>query len=110
MERFLTLNKGLPSRFPRHLRIDFKPYSVEELIRIFCNMMKYDPEGPIVSAVTESSSFEDHLSLYLGSRAPLDGNARSVRELFERVRHIRQQLMAVSLCNRLSEHLVSFSA
>jgi Cdc6-like AAA superfamily ATPase len=79
MENFINSNPGLRSRFNRY--IHFEDYSAEELYEIFCLQMKKN----------EYTMTEDNCNLLkkyfvdILNNKPKDfGNARFVRNLFER--------------------------
>ncbi|WP_283135815.1 AAA family ATPase [Rhizohabitans arisaemae] len=79
MDRFLTANPGLDSRFSR--RIAFPHYSVEELVEIFLlqtRAAEYDCPDDTVEAVRRRIATEP--------RGESFGNGRFVRNLFESAR------------------------
>ncbi len=80
MERFLASNPGLPRRFPRV--IHFEDYSPDELIEIFCSMVKK-------SELRLSDGVLDKVRTVLAKRKEKAGsnfgNAGEVRNLFEQI-------------------------
>ena len=90
MESFLASNPGLSSRFGKV--IDFPNYSLEELWLILCsfaNKNSYDIDADV----------KDFILPYFGvdilSKGPLFGNARYVRNVFEKALQIHaSRLMA----------------
>ena len=77
MDRFLSSNAGLASRFAKRLR--FPDYTDEQLIAIFISMVTQ--AGLIVG-----DGIEERLALTLSrvARGPSFGNARFMRNVFER--------------------------
>lgn len=97
MNAFLRTNPGLRSRIPNEIHFD--DYSVEEMVSIFEGMIKKD-----------RYSYHDHETverirhlIETKSKAPDFGNARGVRNLYEKVksaqdeRLLRQQEKGVEL-------------
>lgn len=80
MEEFIDSNPGLRSRFSRY--IHFPDYSAEELYEIFLlNMKKFD-----YRLTADAESFLKELLKDKVAHKPKDfGNAREVRNLFEKV-------------------------
>mgnify|MGYP002623985082 CR=1 FL=1 len=79
MDKFLASNPGLASRFNQ--TIEFKDYSSEELFEIFeymCKSATYSFDGEIKSFLME------HFDECLKSERESFGNARTVRNIFER--------------------------
>jgi len=80
MGDFINSNSGLQSRFNRY--IDFPDYTVEELIEIFQYTLKandcYATEGAIEKA-------KEHISHAVGHKDQNFGNARFIRNFFEKI-------------------------
>ena len=76
MERFIHSNPGLESRFNRFLH--FEDYTEEELLSIF--RMRCEKVGCVLSAEAEEAARER----IRAENGPAFGNARGVRNLFER--------------------------
>ena len=77
MVRFTQVNAGIQSRFP--FIFEFKDYDVNELIEIFCLMVKekgYVLEQKVIPSL--QNYFCDYLSNHV------NGNARMVRNLLEK--------------------------
>lgn len=79
MDRFLSSNPGLKSRFPIH--IDFPDYNEEELFQIALNMYE---ERDYEMSNRCRWKVKQHLSDFVKSRHPHSGNARYVRNLVEK--------------------------
>ena len=79
MKDFLKSNPGLQSRFPFHL--DFTTYKPDELITIFGKMCAKQKYHPTVEALAKLQKF---LSALPGDDLDRQGNARLVRNIFER--------------------------
>ena len=99
MRHFIESNPGLASRFTR--RIDFPPYSEEELIEIFVRMVAQEhlklPVG-----------FEPRIRPWIAAarRGGDWGNARSMRTLVERIREAQAGRIASDLRADLSELII----
>lgn len=78
MDKFLEKNEGLRSRF--HMRVRFEDYTVDEMISIFCCMVKKD--GRELAPGTENSVKR---LITVKSKIPDFGNARGVRNVYEEV-------------------------
>jgi Cdc6-like AAA superfamily ATPase len=79
MERFVSSNPGLSSRFNRY--IDFPNYTNQELTEILSLLAKsssYDLEEGVLSSIEPMISNERKL------RGEAFGNARYIRNIFER--------------------------
>ena len=79
MERFIHSNPGLESRFNKYFF--FEDYNGEQLMEIFRSVCKKN--GYTLSREAEDWAKEDFLDLY-GCRDENFGNARDVRNLFEK--------------------------
>ena len=92
MQQFIDSNPGLQSRFNRY--IDFPDYSAEELYQIFeKNAQNYDYT---IDSEAESM-LKKHLEIEVANKGKNFGNARFVRNLFEKT--IERQ------ANRLSKEV-----
>ena len=80
MERFISSNPGLESRFNRYFV--FEDYNGEELFAIFASMCKKN--GYVLNAEAEEH-VKKHLNDLYDMRDDNFGNARDVRNLFENV-------------------------
>ena len=90
MERFLSSNEGLRSRFS--IFIQFDDYSPEELLEIyqqFCENENYTQNEEVLGLVLSAIKYQ-HIN-----RDDTFGNARFVRNLFEAV--IRNHAMRVGI-------------
>ncbi len=89
MEKFIESNPGLRSRFNRYIL--FPDYSVEELARIFfANAAKHD-----YSMTDEAKqAIKDKLSEAVAHKPKDFGNARYVRNMFERVVQVQANRLA----------------
>ena len=80
MARFITTNPGLESRFNRY--IDFPDYSSDELYKIFMTLIKkYEY---IIDAEAEIY-IQELIQSEVTSKGEQFGNARFIRNLFEKV-------------------------
>ena len=77
MERFVSSNPGLKSRFMKF--INFPDYSVAELTRIFEAMMQ---ASDYVCSSSVSEAISKRISAVVASGGAANGNARAVRNLF----------------------------
>ena len=97
MERFLAENAGLRSRF--NTFIHFDDYTPEELVLIFCSMMK--GTGPF--AFGDEKSCLLYLQAYWEyrweNRGGDFGNGREVRNYFEQVLRVQSDRLAASMAN-----------
>ena len=95
MDRFLAENAGLRSRF--NTFIHFDDYTPEELVRIFCAMMKGN--GPF--AFGDEKSCLLYLQAYWEyrweNRGGDFGNGREVRNYFEQVLRAQSDRLAASM-------------
>ena len=80
METFLDSNPGLRSRFSR--TIAFCDYTVEEMLSIFCGMLK---ESGLVLAQAAADPLKHVLEQLKQDAGDRFANGRSVRQLFEEV-------------------------
>ena len=80
MEDFINSNPGLQSRFNRY--IHFTDYSAEELYDIFCLQMK---KNEYTLSEDASKELKIILSNAVANKGKDFGNARFVRNLFEKV-------------------------
>lgn len=80
METFLDSNPGLRSRFSR--TISFCDYTVEEMLSIFCGMLK---ESGLVLAQAAADPLKQVLEQLKQDAGDRFANGRSVRQLFEEV-------------------------
>ncbi len=79
MERFIDSNPGLRSRFNKY--IEFDDYTGEEMAEIFRHQCRRSSYEPTEDAMREITGYFD-----LAATAPAEfGNARGVRNVFERV-------------------------
>lgn len=80
MKKFLKSNPGLQSRFNTY--IDFPDYSKDELIQIFNGMCrKYD----LILTKEASAAAEEYISVMTSAKVENFGNAREVRNFFEKI-------------------------
>lgn len=100
MKEFISSNPGLESRFNKY--IEFPDYSAEELMRIFHGMC--DQYGMILTAGA-AAAVEDHIRQMEGCKDEHFGNARNVRNFFEKV--IENQAMRVNSLPRVNEKILS---
>lgn len=91
MEEFLYSNPGLQSRFNKY--INFGDYSPEELMDIFMLMCKKNGYKPTDGAKEKT---EQMLSLLHETRSDSFANARTVRNLFEKLLAIQADRLAPS--------------
>ncbi len=80
MEKFISSNPGLESRFNRYFV--FEDYTAEELVKIFesmCDKNRY------VLEENAKAFAEEHLQYMYDTRDDNFGNARDVRNLFENI-------------------------
>ncbi|MDR1460279.1 MAG: AAA family ATPase [Campylobacteraceae bacterium] len=94
MDRFLSINAGLKSRFPNI--IEFKDYSVDELLQIAASL--YNSK----SYVLDGKAFDKLKTIFteVKSRARF-GNGRYVRNIFEK--SINNQALRLSTDNDLTK-------
>ncbi len=79
IEEFINSNPGLRSRFNRY--IHFADYTADELCDIFCLMMK---KNEYIMSDETSELLKKHLTEVVNNKPKDFGNARFVRNLFER--------------------------
>lgn len=79
IEEFINSNPGLRSRFNRY--IHFADYTAVELYDIFCLMMK---KNEYIMSDETSELLKKHLTEVVNNKPKDFGNARFVRNLFER--------------------------
>jgi len=80
MEEFITSNPGLQSRFKKY--IHFQDYKGDELLDIFLGLLEKNNYGIDINVLPFLSSYFEKLYL---NRTNTFGNARDVRNLFEKV-------------------------
>ena len=81
MKEFFDMNDGLPSRFPTTLH--FADYNASEMYEIFKGMCE---KGQFIISEAAHSKIKMALERMYANRDPVKfGNAREVRNLFERV-------------------------
>lgn len=95
MRSFIDSNPGLRSRFNRY--INFPDYSAEELLKIFESYLK--KQQYTISDTTKNILF-DFLKAKVAAKQKDFGNARFVRNLFERI--IEQQANRLSSISSIS--------
>jgi stage V sporulation protein K len=89
MEQFLTMNPGLPSRFP--IQVDFPDYSVEQLMQIADMMLK---EREYSFSQAAEMKIKQHLNGEKTNAMTIFSNARLVRNLIEKaMRHQAVRLL-----------------
>lgn len=91
MEEFLKTNPGLKSRIPN--KIHFENYNVEDMVSIFEEMMSAENYFWAASDVMEATNLLTRL-IEEKSKDPDFGNARGVRNLFEKVKNIQRGRLA----------------
>lgn len=89
MEEFLQSNPGLQSRFNKY--INFDDYSPEELLDIFNKLCEKNGYKPTENAVEK---VEQMLSFLHETRSDSFANARTVRNLFEKLLTIQADRLA----------------
>lgn len=89
MEEFLQSNPGLQSRFNKY--INFDDYSPEELLDIFNKLCEKNGYKPAENAVEK---VEQMLSFLHETRSDSFANARTVRNLFEKLLTIQADRLA----------------
>ncbi len=99
MKQFIATNPGLQSRFNRY--IDFPDYSADELMQIFeFNLQKY--EYTITHAA--SDAMKQYFEYAVNHKDKSFGNARFVRNIFERTIELQANRLA-SISNLTKEEL-----
>ena len=89
MKQFINSNPGLQSRFNRY--INFEDYNVDELMSIFCfNLQKYD----YVMTAEGRAHLQKVLDEAVAHKDENFGNARYVRNLFEKTLEKQAQRLA----------------
>ena len=92
MERFISTNPGLRSRFGRF--IEFPDYTAEELVKIF---LSFATKNQYVCTAGASQALRKRLEKAVTERDADFGNARYVRNLFERaIEHQATRLSGVA--------------
>ena len=92
MERFISLNPGLRSRFGRF--IEFPDYTAEELVKIF---LSFAAKNQYDCTTGASQALRRRLEKAVEERDADFGNARYVRNLFERaIEHQATRLAGVA--------------
>lgn len=104
MEKFLHSNPGLISRFNRF--IEFKDYTIKELMEILCFFAEKDG---IVLTGEAKEEMKKQLSNMPEKRRKNFGNARGIRNLFEKIL-VRQANRIVTLENPGKEELQEIMA
>jgi hypothetical protein len=89
MLTFLNSNPGLKSRFNKFFH--FEDYTAPELLAIFQDMLRRADYQPSEAAVSEAQRVLEHL---WSARDEHFGNARLVRNLFERVQQQQANRLA----------------
>lgn len=104
MQRLLSTNPGLTSRFP--LQIDFPDYTVDELMEIAKGM--YAKQYRILSPEAESRLCE---VLQAAKQQDYFGNAREARNIVERsIRHQNERLINMTMGNFTKEQAMMIEA
>lgn len=80
MPRFINSNPGLQSRFNKY--IDFPDYSGDELFQIF---ESFAAKNDYLVSAEARSMLQDYFSILYEKRGDNFGNARDVRNIFEKV-------------------------
>lgn len=99
MERFLSSNPGLKSRFNRYFNFDH--YTVEELIKIyqkFCNENKFELTYEAKLALNKRINF------MCQNRNKHFGNGRAMRNLFEKT--LEMQANRLSSRTNITDHML----
>lgn len=104
MKTFIAMNPGLRSRFTRY--IEFPDYSVDELTEIFVRMAKQE-EYVLMPNVLSRVRLE--MERWLAKATKSFGNARSVRNLFERAKEHQAQRLEPSLDELTREEMTELS-
>lgn len=91
MERFITANPGLESRFNRYFF--FEDYNSEQLLEIFCSMC--NKSEYLLTDDARSFAAEHFRELY-DTRDDNFGNARHVRNFFEKIVSIHSDRVSAS--------------
>jgi hypothetical protein len=96
MQKFLDSNPGLASRFAR--RIDFPPYSTDELLEIFSSLAAQQD-------FVLPAGFDEKLRPWISAAGRREdwGNARAIRSLLERVREAQALRIAAAPHSDLRE-------
>ncbi|WP_051650194.1 AAA family ATPase [Selenomonas sp. AB3002] len=98
MERFLSSNPGLKSRFTNY--IEFEDYRPEELLDIFTSLCRKD--GYILADEAKSFMQEHFLQLY-EARDKDFGNARTVRNLYQAACYAQSNRISGTALEALSD-------
>ncbi len=100
MNRFLTTNQGLSSRFPITNRVEFRDYTDRELMQIYKKMA--EKRGLIIKGVKDDEL--QQMIIDQKSKSADFGNARGVRNLVERAEQNRNvRLMGCANLAALTE-------
>ncbi|MBR2672361.1 MAG: AAA family ATPase [Oscillospiraceae bacterium] len=104
MYRFINSNPGLKSRFNKYFHFD--DYTPDELWKIF---LRFAGKGSYTVSPEAEELLKDHLSTIYMLRGINFGNARDVRNLFEKI--IAQQAnRIVSIENPTNEQILEITA
>lgn len=101
MEQFINSNPGLKSRFNRYIHFD--DYSADELWRIFELQLKkqeYNIEDAAIDKIKQI------LADAIASNDPMFGNARFVRNLFEKI--LENQAMRLASENKTDKESLQY--
>lgn len=100
MEDFINSNSGLQSRFNRY--IDFSDYSCDELMEIFEYILK---NNDCVASEKVLSCVKKHITQAMEKKDKNFGNARFVRNLFEKI--ITQQANRLATEPKITNEMLS---
>ena len=89
IQKFINSNAGLQSRFPT--AIQFTDYNGEEMFKIFSGMCK---KGQYTMSPEVQGILKNHFDKLYANRGENFGNARDVRNFFEKIK--RRQSMRIS--------------
>ena len=105
MREFIDQNPGLQSRFNRY--IEFPDYSPDELLEILHRMMA--AKGYVLAPKAETHTARVFAALH-AARDEKFGNARTVRNFFERTISIQADRLASAQTEPNKQHLVTILA